>query len=134
MWAFEIRSADWSLSGPQQRLVDARHRLNAATRTLTLLSPNQQLERDHERVTTLGQRLNASAHSLIDNKRATFHPLVAQLDALSPLAILARGYSLVRKKDGNLVRTSKDIKKDDIVNITLGKGSATAVIQKTAQK
>ena len=117
-----------------ERLVDARHRLNAATRTLTLLSPDQQLERAHERLTTLRQRLNASAHSLIDNKRATFHPLVAQLDALSPLAILGRGYSLVRKEDGNLVRTSKDIKKDDTVNITLGKGSATALIQKTAKK
>ncbi len=114
----------------QDRLVDARHRLNSATRTLSLLSPDQQLARAHEGLARLQQRLNAAARVTLDAKRAAFQPVVAQLDALSPLAILGRGYALVRHEaDGSLVRRAGDLKVKDRVTLTLGSGSALAVIE-----
>ena len=117
----------------QERVVEARHRLDGATRTLSLLSPDQHLERAHERLATLKQRLNTSARFTLDAKRAAFHPVVAHLDALSPLAILGRGYALVRKEDGSLVRTAGDLQVDDKVELTLGAGSASAVIEEVKE-
>ncbi len=50
--------------------------------------------------------------------------LVARLDALSPLSALARGYGIVKsKKDNNVVRTVKNVKTGDKLEISLQDGS-----------
>ena len=46
---------------------------------------------------------------------------------MSPLKTLARGYSVV-EEDGKLVKSVKDVKKDDIVNIRLSDGKVDAKI------
>jgi exodeoxyribonuclease VII large subunit len=109
-------------------VIDYRHRLDTTVKSLALLSPDHQLQRMHERFISLHSRLAVAVRSTIDAKRADFHPLAAQLDALSPLAILGRGYSLVRDANGKLVRDAAKLKKDDTVSLTFGKGSATATI------
>ena len=52
---------------------------------------------------------------------------ITKLDAMSPLKTLARGYSVV-EEDGKLVKSVKDVKKDDIVNIRLSDGKVDAKI------
>ena len=52
---------------------------------------------------------------------------ITKLDAMSPLKTLARGYSVV-EEDGKLVKSIKDVKKDDIVNIRLSDGKVDAKI------
>lgn len=46
----------------------------------------------------------------------------AQLDALSPLAILARGYSVAFVEDGTLLRHTEDVKPGDAVRIRVSDG------------
>ncbi|MFP6596017.1 MAG: exodeoxyribonuclease VII large subunit, partial [Candidatus Hydrogenedentota bacterium] len=111
-----------------ERTQDYRHRLDKTVKSLGLLSPDHQLQRMHERFVGLNARLAAAMRSTIDSKRAKFHPLAAELDALSPLAILGRGYSLVRKGDGKVVSDAGKLKPKDKVSLTFGKGSATATI------
>lgn len=111
-----------------ERTQDYRHRLDKTVKSLGLLSPDHQLQRMHERFVGLNARLAAAMRSTIDSKRAKFHPLAAELDALSPLAILGRGYSLVRKEDGKVVSDAGKLKPKDKVSLTFGKGSATATI------
>jgi exodeoxyribonuclease VII large subunit len=46
--------------------------------------------------------------------------LEATLDALSPLAVLARGYSVTfRRKDGHVVRAANEVKVGDEIAIRL---------------
>jgi exodeoxyribonuclease VII large subunit len=52
----------------------------------------------------------------------------ARLQALSPLGVLARGYSVVQRGDGALVRTSRDVATGDDVRIRFQDGRATARI------
>lgn len=52
---------------------------------------------------------------------------ITKLDAMSPLKTLARGYSVV-EEDGKLIKSVKDVKKDDIVNIRLSDGKVDAKI------
>ncbi len=51
-----------------------------------------------------------------------------KLNALSPLAILSRGYSVVYDISGNTIKDAKSIKKDDKINITLKKGKLEAQV------
>ena len=52
---------------------------------------------------------------------------ITKLDAMSPLKTLARGYTVV-EKDDKLVKSVKDLKKDDIINVRLNDGKIDAKI------
>ena len=53
--------------------------------------------------------------------------LISKLDALSPLKTLTRGYSIVQKDNG-IVKSSKDLKKGDEINIRFCDGNTNAKI------
>ena len=53
--------------------------------------------------------------------------LISKLDALSPLKTLSRGYSIVQKDNG-IVKSSKDLKKGDEINIRFSDGNTNAKI------
>ncbi len=56
-----------------------------------------------------------------------FKAIVSKLDALSPLKTLSRGYSLVQKEN-KIVKSSKDLKKDDKITLTFSDGTKTAIV------
>ena len=59
--------------------------------------------------------------------RAIFSVLAGKLDALSPLAVLSRGYS-VAFKDAEVVKSVSALKKNDSVSIRFKDGVARAVV------
>ena len=54
---------------------------------------------------------------------------ITKIDALSPLKTITRGYSVVENKDGKLIKTTKDVKPEDIINITVTDGKISAVVK-----
>ena len=52
---------------------------------------------------------------------------ITKLDAMSPLKTLTRGYSVV-EKDNKLVKSIKDVKKDEVINIRLSDGKIDAKV------
>ena len=54
--------------------------------------------------------------------------LAASLDHLSPQAVLQRGYSLVRKTDGSIVRDAAQLTVAEPVQLTFGTGAAEAQV------
>ena len=52
----------------------------------------------------------------------------ASLDALSPLAVLHRGYAIAQREDGRLLRDTKDVSVGDSINVRLAKGRLTAEV------
>ncbi|MFH1228537.1 MAG: exodeoxyribonuclease VII large subunit [Planctomycetota bacterium] len=51
-----------------------------------------------------------------------------QLDALSPTAILSRGYSITRLADGKLIKSVKQVSENDQINTQLKDGNITSKI------
>lgn len=64
-----------------------------------------------------------------EKEKARYVELVSKLDALSPLKTLSRGYSIIQK-DGKIVKSKKDVKKDDVVDIRFSDGNKQAIIAK----
>ncbi len=64
-----------------------------------------------------------------DKQEALLSNLISKLDALSPLKVLARGYSLVTK-EGKIIKESKNVVKGDIVSIKVNKGEFEAEVTK----
>jgi len=77
------------------------------------------------------QNLLSATHFLLDSKINKFEIAVGRLNALNPLAILSRGYSITRRlTDGILV---KDIKQVDVghrVAVTLSKGQMVCCVER----
>ncbi len=78
------------------------------------------------------RRLDATAHRLqLQHPVARLARSVRSLDALSPLAVLQRGYSLTRRPDGSVVRDAGALRDGDDVDLTFAVGGARARITGT---
>lgn len=110
-------------------LRQARHRHEHATRALALLSPANQLRRAGERLAAVRARLAQAGATITQRLRARLAPVCAQLEALSPLAILSRGYALAWKLPGRaLLRAASELSLEDEIEVRFGAGSANARI------
>lgn len=67
-------------------------------------------------------RLAAGAASLLKARRARFAIAAGRIHALSPLAILGRGFALCRDGDGNIVSDASAVAAGDPVRVTLARG------------
>ena len=79
---------------------------------------------DHESrmLATLMQRAVAQ-------KKQRFAHLAAALDAMSPLKVLGRGYSVTLKENGQLVKSVKAVKCGDSLTVRMSDGKLTAKVQ-----
>lgn len=119
----------------REYLREARMRSDRAARGLALLSPRNQLERTRERLKRLEQRLQAAGRAVPDSRRHRLRPLLAQLDALSPLAILGRGYALGWKlPEKTLVREAATLQQNDEIYVRFGRGAVRATVNTIEEK
>lgn len=79
----------------------------------------------------LDSRQNAAMRNSLDEKNAALYVAMAKLDALSPLSVLARGYSITRSADDKVVRDASTLTKGDKLKITLQNGKLNAEVIST---
>ncbi len=71
--------------------------------------------------------------NLIKDKKVKFDLLVNTLKLVNPLGILDKGYSLVQI-DNKIIKSSSDVKVNDILNIRLHEGSIKAEVKEVEKK
>ena len=76
-----------------------------------------------ERLTALSAALPNEAERLLNRRRERLKSLAASLDALSPLKVLGRGYSIAHREDGKAVVSISDVESGDKLKLTLSDGS-----------
>jgi exodeoxyribonuclease VII large subunit len=72
-----------------------------------------------------------AARNALLQKRARLERLTSQIEALSPLAILERGYALVFDADGKLVKDAEQVKAGDEVTARVARGEIAATVKKS---
>lgn len=109
-----------------------RVRVERAARGILLLSPQNQVHRAKERFTAVHQRLILAGSGTSQRFRNRLERLAGQLDALSPLAILSRGYALARRvADGSLLRSVSQVTVGEDISVRFGEGAVTAAVTET---
>ncbi|MGA9042434.1 MAG: exodeoxyribonuclease VII large subunit [Terriglobales bacterium] len=85
---------------------------------------------------TIGKELDghmaamaAAMRTILLQRRSRVDQLSSQLEALSPLAILERGYALVFDATGKLVKDAAQLGAGDEISATLARGTFTATIK-----
>jgi exodeoxyribonuclease VII large subunit len=74
----------------------------------------------------------AATRRLLLQRRSRLEQLSGQIEALSPLAILERGYALVFDSSGRLLKDAEQVSAGDEILARLLRGTVTAVVKKRA--
>ena len=104
-----------------------RHALDIIRNRPTIASPELLLERRQRATEELFARATSLADRALADMRGRLVPIVEKLDALSPLATMRRGFSVITK-NGSSVKSVADIEIGDEFDIRLFDGSATAQV------
>lgn len=85
-----------------------------------------------ENIEVLKTRLNDSVLYINENKSLRLSALAGKLNALSPLAVLARGYA-VAQKNCEIVKSVSQIKKNDKITLALQDGMASCTVDEVIE-
>jgi len=81
------------------------------------------------------KRMEECFHTRLAFRRERMRSLFSAVDSLSPLAILARGYSLVQTiPDGRIVRRASDVAVNEEIGITLAEGRLMCEVRQVSPK
>lgn len=97
-------------------------RFEALKESYAFKQPGVLIQQFSQRVDELLRQLQNYLKSFVSAKGQTFQTVAGRLHALSPLAILGRGYSLSFREDGTLVKDSKSMKIGESLVTKLARG------------
>ena len=84
---------------------------------------NRRMEVDHR-----SERLLTAAERLLSAKRRGFEALGASLDAMSPLRVLSRGYTISEKSDGTVPRSVDELQPGELLSVRFPDGRADCTV------
>jgi exodeoxyribonuclease VII large subunit len=131
-WRYETEDLDAQLKDAlREKLRLAATGLEAVRSRLSPIGLSSKLNDKKTRLAVLRERQIAAARKRIDGLDEALKIEMASLDALSPLAVLRRGYSIVAREDGKIISSVKQLKQNGHVQIRLSDGKLKAVVLET---
>lgn len=109
------------LSAVTDRLGAERAMLEKQKSRLQILSPQNYIDNLRVRCDRAAMAIDSSVRHELTVKSKEFSSLCAKLDAMSPLKILARGYS-VASKQGKIISDINSVRKGDLIDVKISDG------------
>ncbi|MFI3313868.1 MAG: exodeoxyribonuclease VII large subunit, partial [Eubacteriales bacterium] len=111
----------------EKRLKLARQRLDGAASRRVLQSPMYYVIDRRNCLDAQEKHLESAMNRLLEYKKRNFISLATGLDAMSPLKVLGRGYSLVKLED-QLVKSVAQVSEGDELTVSLADGTVTTTV------
>jgi exodeoxyribonuclease VII large subunit len=115
----------------KEKLRASTSRLDAVKTRLSPVKLSARLGDQKTRLAVLRERQAAAARKIIDRKDENLKIEMASLDALSPLAVLRRGYSVTLSERGKIISSVAQIRQNERVQIRLSDGKLKAEVLET---
>ncbi len=94
-------------------------------------NPLVEIQRRHQHVRDLQGSLEGNLSAFHLKKRHSFQLLASQLDQISPIKVLGRGYSIIQRlKDGKVLKQSRDITVGESIKARLSEGEVVCSVQR----
>jgi exodeoxyribonuclease VII large subunit len=111
-----------------KRLRFCRDRLSFLEKQSVLILPEQIIENRRRAVDLFEEQLERSIDYRLQNAVQNFSKTAAALNALSPLAVLARGYSLTETENGRRIQNINEVRNGDSIRTRLANGVLKSVV------
>lgn len=102
--------------------------LSLAANKIALSRPDIKLEHRKRELNDLKNRLESAGREILNGEKTVFAVRLNRLEALSPLSVLKRGYSVAYAED-SIIKDASSVKKGDDIRLFLGKGRIDAVVK-----
>jgi exodeoxyribonuclease VII large subunit len=112
----------------EKRLRFCRDRLLFLEKQSALVLPERIIENRRRAVDVFDERLERSIDYRIQNAAQKFSKTAAALEALSPLSILARGYSLTETENGQRIQNINEVRNGNIIRTRLANGILKSIV------
>ncbi len=116
------------VSSLSRQVKAARQHLKVLSASQALRSPTGYLEQRSQSVELLKNRLVAAQNQNITRARQRFIAQISKLEAMSPLKVLTRGYSMAQTQRGEVVRSINQVELGERIRIRLSDGTISATV------
>lgn len=118
-----------ALTNAMSRQIKAAQRhLKVLSDSPALKSPESYLFQRKQALALFRNRLTSAQEQQLNRKMNHFVAMTAKLDAMSPLKVLSRGYSMAQRADGKIIRSIGDVVAGDTIQLTLEDGRLQATV------
>lgn len=114
---------------PRAKLGEKQQALTELARRLAAAHPIGRITQGQRTLDQLIARSTAAIHKSLGDRRAELGRCASQMHALSPLAVLERGYAVVKHGD-EIIRDAAQVLQGDRVQIRLARGEISAKVEK----
>lgn len=111
-----------------RQLRAARQHLDALSQSPALRSPTGYIEQRGKNLELLKSRLVAAQNGNLTRMNHRYIAVVSKLDAMSPLKVLTRGYSMAQTEKGEVLRSVHQVELGQRIRVSLSDGSLSATV------
>lgn len=119
--------AGFSLKSPIDYINQNRLRTDNAMQKISNIV-TESVIRSRNKTDVYSQKINNVAENMFSEKAKQLTVNVAKLDALSPLKVMTRGYSVALAK-GNILKSADDVCKGDEITVKLADGTLDCTVE-----
>ncbi|HIT86465.1 MAG TPA: exodeoxyribonuclease VII large subunit [Candidatus Coprocola pullicola] len=117
------------------QMIQWKKRLEFIVQAKVLQQPLIQIQKQDSYIKQLQKQLEKQVYYILEKKQQKYNALKQQLDAVSPLKVLQRGYLLAKNEKGATLTTVKSIQKGENITLYFQDGTARAtIIERSIQK
>ncbi len=125
------------LESSLQRAIGSQLQLSASgldqrRRTLTANSPLGLIQQLQQQLENQTHRYRHSVQSTVTSARSQLAELSRGLNAVNPLQVLARGFSITRNQSGDILKNASSVKSGETLISQLSDGSVESVVKTTS--
>ncbi len=110
------------------QITERRAQLDAIASKRIMSSPYEYLNERSLLLSMQEQRMTSAMAALLSEKRKQYVHLAATMDAISPLKVLSRGYSMVQGEQG-VVKSAANVTPGDRLTVRFSDGRADCLVQ-----
>lgn len=99
-----------------------KNKLNSMDKILRLNSPIIKINNNYMELDSINDKLNTVLKSKLSEEKSNLKEISSLLVANNPLTILSKGYSIVRNKENEIIKSKNDIEDNEIIEIVFKDG------------
>jgi len=120
----------------RRRVASEREHVELLSRSYGLHAPTEALARERQRLDDLGMRFASSLDRRLSDARSRVAEFAGRLEGLSPLGVLARGYTVTSRAGdrGTFLRDASELAAGDRIVTRFARGEAESVVDRVIRE